>query len=386
MSIGNLSWGLGGGAADEIVEGGIMLAGPQTGAYSKLSSYFFFPSSNISAPIKSNFNPSYGNSQCAYGRGHFHLMGQTRDSRYWNIRDPIRIAPQTGRSHVVTTTGQEAVHDNMMWNVGYSTGRAAGGYFMRIPYNNVPRLGDVQVGGGSGSFAGWTIHTDVLPSDTMPADASNIWRGPVYNPDTDSWLIWNTTNILRTQDHGATWSSYNSPAPANTITSIVHGNPAGVNGTSKFILTESSYNCNRVWHSTNDGQNWTSHGTGSNMAFISNTHWNRTDNKWVMAGGHWASPSINSRIQTSLDGVTWTMVYQGTQPQGSLFHIHGDNQGNYIAVGSPYTNATGYTDTNVFLYSTNNGVNWSQGTLPLTVRIFSGNPGLLAHGDPSDNL
>jgi hypothetical protein len=103
------------------------------------------------------------------------------------------------------------------------------------------------------------------------------------------------------------------------------------------------------------------------IQFINSITWNEYDNQFVLAGGQWAGGTIDARILTSPDGTTWTARETGST-KVALNNVKGDNAGNYIATGTEYSSSA-YRATTVYMYSTDNAVTWTAGTLPATIYV-----------------
>jgi hypothetical protein len=105
--------------------------------------------------------------------------------------------------------------------------------------------------------------------------------------------------------------------------------------------------------------------TGINTNY--NIHYNEWDQLFWLGAGFFTNSIYNARIFSSTNGISWTTRYSGTAPF-IVQDMIGDDSGNYIAMGIAYSG--GFVDTDVYLYSTDSGANWTQGTLPTARRML----------------
>jgi hypothetical protein len=217
--------------------------------------------------------------------------------------------------------------------------------WMSLPF----RLADPAVAGDvRTSINGdvFTTYPGVLPS------ATGFLAPAVYNPDDGRWATCtiNSTSIYYSDDNGATWSTATAPV---AVRAVAYGN-----GTWVF-----SAGSNGAVYSSNNLTTMTQV-TGLNTNY--NIHYNEWDQTFWIGAGFYTGSEFNARIYSSTDGIVWTTRYSGTAPflvQGMI----GDDSGNYVAMGIAYSGA--YVATNVYLYSTDNGANWAQGTLPVARQL-----------------
>ena len=217
--------------------------------------------------------------------------------------------------------------------------------WMSLPF----RLADPAVAGDvRTSINGdvFTTYPGVLPS------ATGFLAPAVYNPDDGRWATCtlNSTSIYYSDNNGATWSTATAPV---AVRAVAYGN-----GTWVF-----SAGSNGAVYSSNNLTTMTQV-TGLNANY--NIHYNEWDQTFWIGAGFYTGSEFNARIYSSTDGIVWTTRYSGTAPflvQGMI----GDDSGNYVAMGIAYSGA--YVATNVYLYSTDNGANWTQGTLPVARQL-----------------
>ena len=207
-----------------------------------------------------------------------------------------------------------------------------------------PVAGDVRTSINGDVF---TTYSGVLPAatgDLAPA---------VYNPDDGRWATCSTftTSIYYSDNDGATWTTTSAPV---AVTTVAYGN-----GTWVF-----SAGYNGAVYSTN---NLTTMTQVTGLVGNFGSHYNEWDQTFWLPAGFYTGSEFNARIYSSTDGIVWTTRYEGTAPFIPL-EVKGDDSGNYIAMGKAYSG--GYIDTDAYLYSTDNGANWTQGTLPVARQTF----------------
>jgi hypothetical protein len=144
-----------------------------------------------------------------------------------------------------------------------------------------------------------------------------------------------TNRVMRSTDNGNTWTAI-AASQANSWRSV-----AG-DGTNKFVAV-SSDGTNRVMLSTDGGQTWANQSAASAAGWIRVRYVN---NIWIAVDGS------NAGMRSS-DGITWTLLtaaFGGGQPKAVGF-----GAGRYVIGGS---------DLNVNpLWTSTDGINWSQGTI-----------------------
>jgi hypothetical protein len=322
---------------------GFVLASPWIdNTYAIRSAWIWFPSSDVSSPVFSSFIPgTYSN--VAFGKGQFVIATYYINHFRYHVWDASNTTPSTPPR--ATADLDPMVDENRPTGINY-----ANGMFMSTPYNNVARAGDVLT---STNGWNWTTHAGVLPS------LSGSWIAPRYNTVTGTWLTRHYAGqFYRSADAGASWTNVStSPASSSATYAFGYG---------KWICTDGSYNSARVWQSLDDGSSWQSVSVGS-IQFINSITWNEYDNQFVLTGGQWASGTIDARILTSPDGTTWTARETGST-KVALNNVKGDNAGNYIATGAEYSSSA-YRPTTVYMYSTDNAVTWTAGTLPAAIYV-----------------
>jgi|TARA_B110000967_G_scaffold103552_1_gene106206 hypothetical protein len=337
---------------------GFIYAGPWIDdTYALRALWIWFPSSDVSSPVLSSFTQG----SCptvAFGKGRFVQPTYYGNQYRYHIWDASNTADT--RTPWSTADLATAVNANQPSFINY-----ANGMFMSTPYNNNARVGDVLT---STNGWNWTTYAGVLPSQ------QGGWRAPQYNTVTGTWLTRPNDaagSFHRSADAGASWTS---------VSSIPTTNSAGCafdNG--RWIITDGTYNVNRVWQSLDDANSWQSVSIPTGMSFVNGITWNEYDSQFVIVGGNWPGDgSIDARVYTSPDGTTWTARESGST-KVALNNVKGDNAGNYIALGWTYSSS--YNPTTVYMYSTDNAATWTAGTLPASCYLPYGWEGKLAWGD-----
>ena len=216
--------------------------------------------------------------------------------------------------------------------------------WMSLPYRNSSVTGDVRTSINGDVF---TTYPGVLPS------ATGYLAPAVYNPDDGRWATCttNSTSIYYSDDNGATWSTATAPV---AVRAVAYGNGTWVFSAGQNGAVYSSNNLTTMTQVTGLNTNY-------------NIHYNEWDQLFWLGAGFYTGGIFNARIYSSIDGISWTTRYSGTAPF-LVQDIIGDDSGNYIAMGIAYSG--GYVDTDVYLYSTDNGANWTQGTLPVARRML----------------
>lgn len=209
-----------------------------------------------------------------------------------------------------------------------------------------PVAGDVRTSINGDVF---TTYPGVLPAATgglAPA---------VYNPDDGRWATCtpNSTSVYYSDNDGATWTTTTAPVAIETV--------AYGNGTWAF-----SAGPNGAVYSSNNLTTMTQV-TGLNTNY--NIHYNEWDQTFLIGAGFYTGTIYNARIYSSTNGIVWTERYSGTAPFIPM-EVKGDDSGNYIAMGKAYITGEGFIDTDAYLYSTDNGANWTQGTLPVARQTY----------------
>lgn len=305
-----------------------------------------FSTSDLSSPINSSESPS-GYNTSAFGFDK--IVAQFYSSRPF-VRE-IRSFDDLSAGADLTAVFQdqtqvESLSNNYPYSIGFGNGR-----WMTMPYRLSSLgsvTGDVRV---STNGNGWTTYSGVLPS------GAGFCAVPVYNSDDGRWAtsITGTTTILYSDDDGVSWSS--TTAPVN-VYGLAYGN-----GTWVF-----SANTAGVVYSSDNLSTLTTVQTNTNYT----VHYNEWDQKFWLPAGFFTGSIFTARIYSSTDGISWTSIYGGASGTTPLLlqEIIGDDSGNYIGMGVEYSG--GYVDTDVYLYSTDNGATWSEGTLPTARQLYYG--------------
>ena len=220
--------------------------------------------------------------------------------------------------------------------------------WMSLPNRSSAVTGDVRTSINGDVF---TTYPGVLPS------ASGFLAAAAYNPDDGRWATCtvNSTSIYYSDNNGASWSTATAPVAVRTV--------AYGNGTWVF-----SAGSNGAVYSSN---NLTTMTQVTELLTNYNIHYNEWDQRFWIGAGFYTGSEFNARIYSSTDGIVWTTRYSGTAPF-LVQSMIGDDSGNYIAMGIAYSGA--YINTNVYLYSTDNGANWTQGTLPIARQLLYSQP------------
>lgn len=335
---------------------GFYVASPWTDAsnYTPVGGWIWIPSSDVSSPAISSHIGSIGPS-VAFGKGRFIQSTFTTNHYRYHVWD----AANTGASGYPRTSNLpvDTPDTNRPMHLTY-----ANNMFMILPYNVTNIAGNVLT---SSNGWDWTTHAAVLPSTQYN------WSKAVYNTATGNWLVYHASaGVYRSSNNGANWT-YVSGLPVTSIGGFAFGN-------GKYIITDASYNVNRVFQSLDDGASWQQVSIGS-IQFINSITWNEYDSQFVLGGGQWANGTIDARISTSPDGTTWTAREVGSHKM-VVNNVKGDNAGNYVAFGNSYASSV-YGPNSIYLYSTNNAVTWTLGNLPASVYLDFGRFNRIAWGD-----
>lgn len=279
-----------------------------------------------------------GRHNLAFGKDK--VVSQVYSGRPWtNQSRHFYDIPYNMPDPFMDQTQVESLTNNYPYTISFGGDR-----WMSLPFRNSSVAGDVRTSVNGDVY---TTYSGVLPAD------SGTLAPAVYNPDDGRWATCRpgTTSVYYSDDNGATWSS--TTAPVNVQA------PAYGNGTWVF-----SAGSNGAVYSTNNLTNM-SQVTGLNTNY--NIHFNEWDQTFWLGAGFFTGSIFNARIFSSTNGISWTTRYSGTAPF-LVQDIIGDDSGNYVAMGIAYSG--GYVDTDAYLYSTDNGANWTQGTLPTARRML----------------
>jgi photosystem II stability/assembly factor-like uncharacterized protein len=326
--------------------------------------YLWIPSSDLTTPVLKPYTSGLVFPAGAFGKGRFILLTYTYNRFMYHIWDGSNVNNAEPRYGWGTDDAGPMDNDTENWAAGCIT--YANNKFMVLPYNDAARAGDVLV---STNGWNWTTYTDVLPA------AIYMWSTVCYNNVTSKWLAYNDQikQFWRSDDEGASWSKASDSPHSSFATTVAFGG-------GKYVLTDNAYNVNQVYVSTDDGETWSTQGLGHSLEFITQVIWNEYDSQFVIIGGAWPGDgTIDARVSTSPDGITWTARETGST-KVRLANVQGDNLGNYVAFGAAYASANNLATT-AYMYSTNSGVSWSTGTLPQTMYAGYGRPNRLIWGD-----
>ena len=229
--------------------------------------------------------------------------------------------------------------------------------------NNYP----LQIGFGNGMFMATTYRSSAVPghiftsldgnswtkySDVVPA-GSNYLSAPTYNSDNGRWAFtgFTNSNIYYSDDDGATWSTATAPVACRNV---AYGNGRWVFSAGSQGAVVSSDNLSSFTQVSPGGVGW-------------NISYNPHSQRFWSPSGSFDGSVYRARIFYSVDGTTWTTSYAGSYQMLGL-EIAGDDDGNLVCVGQDYSGGA-YNATTNYLYSTDNGVSWNEGTLPTATKM-----------------
>jgi len=317
------------------------------GPYNRGNAFWVYDSTNtnwtifqiddLANPYTSSLSYS-GRHNLAFGKDK--ILSQVYSARPWtNQSRHFDDIPYNMPDPFMDQSQVESLTNNYPYTISFGGDR-----WMSLPFRNSSVAGDVRTSVNGNVF---TTYSGVLPAN------DGTLAPAVYNPDDGRWATCKpgTTSVYYSDNDGATWSTVTAPVAVQA--------PAYGNGTWVF-----SAGTNGVVYSTNNLTNM-SQVTGINTNY--NIHYNEWDQTFWLGAGFYTGSIFNARIFSSTNGISWTTRYSGTAP----FFVQdmiGDDSGNYIAMGIAYSG--GYVDTDVYLYSTDNGANWTQGTLPTARRML----------------
>lgn len=305
--------------------------------------YMFLPQDDLTAAVNTE-NFDYTLRSFDYNQGRSIGTAFSTQKLLWRIYNPAYL-PNPFPDFDYIDLPIVASQQNIPWNVTYDNN-----IWMILPYHStagVAGTGNVYVSTDNGNS--FSTFEDVLPS----FNTNEFWTPAIYNADDGRWATSNAySNTFRySDDNGETWTSFN-PGVASQSYKMAYGN-----GT--WVVPDEG---GTVRYSTDNMSSWSSvtpSGIGNAFYVI----WNEKDRQFVLVGGSFNGTDFDARIYTSDSGDTWTARENGSK-KIALYSVAGDDQGNYIAIGSGYSG--GYIDTDKILYSTNNGVTWSEYAAPTT--------------------
>jgi|TARA_B110000483_G_C18191524_1_gene541160 hypothetical protein len=320
--------------------------------------WLWIPTSDLTSPRVFPYI-GLGGIGVAYGKGRFIQTTWTSNHYRYHVHHPGNLGSTANPGSKNTALPGSPPSENWPVNITYSNNM-----FMTAPYNPTSIAGDIQV---SNDGWNWTTYAGVLPA------TNGYWTAPIFNTVTNSWLTISeqTYEVWRSDDNGATWAKV-SDLPISNFGGIAYG--AG-----RFIVCDSAYAANQVYIGTNNGETWITGATpGSTIGFINSITYNEYDKQFVLGGGWWAGGTIDARLLTSPDGNTWTARETGSH-KFVVNNLIGDDSGNYVAFGNTYDGSWG--PNTIYLYSTDNAVTWTLGTLPVSCYFDSRRRGRIAWGD-----
>ncbi|HYO21708.1 MAG TPA: sialidase family protein, partial [Flavisolibacter sp.] len=163
----------------------------------------------------------------------------------------------------------------------------------------------------------------------------------------------------------STWTS-----PATSFTSTAYNTELAVAGNTLYALpSNSSYETNAIWKSTNGGDTWATCTTSPPVTGNSSTDLSSGQGWYCLAIGVDPANANNvvvgglNTYRSADGGVTWTQV--GRWVGNSMTYIHADHH--YVTWNASQVLIG--TDGGVF-YSSNGGVNWSDRNTGLRIKQF----------------
>lgn len=194
---------------------------------------------------------------------------------------------------------------------------------------------------------GWT-HKE----DSVPIAAGNYFpSSPVYNPDDGRWAFVASTSeqIFYSDDDGDTWTILTESGA--TFFDIAYGNGTWVIGGGN----------GSVWYSTDNLSTLISVNIASgNFNICYGVNYNPYSQRFWAGGGNFDGSVYRARINYSVDGISWTNVYNGNNQMYCTQVIADDNE-NVVAIGRDYSGGQ-FNNTANYMYSTDNGATWNLAT------------------------
>lgn len=316
------------------------------------AAWYFIPADDLSKVYDCGFSTNYGQ-----------VYGVTYGDKAWHI------APySTGKFliHTRSGIGKRQTYPDFTFFAGSDNSVTA-------PFN-FKRLGDTYV-----------ILNYVNPASTWVSDkarktftryANNYPTFPssygAYNSVDDVYLVpqANSSTMLYTQNKGITWNygaSIFAAARQPAFGTVGVSNKtwvttsSGSSGTQVFYLTGSATPTGSWSPITVSGASWQAAGFGNG--------------RFVIGGGSFTGSNYNAKIAYSTNGSSWTPA---TVPTVN-FYVHSlatDGEGKWIGLGYNYDGAN-FVTTEQYIYSADNGSNWTAGTLPKRLCVR----GTMAFGD-----
>lgn len=187
-----------------------------------------------------------------------------------------------------------------------------------------------------------------------------------YNPDDGRYAFADrsSNHIYYSDDNMATWST--TTPGTGTAFDIAYGNG----------IWMVSYLSNGMYYSDDNMSSWTSTSAPFNCYNVSFNEYNNYF--WIGGGPRQGNNNYDARIARTNDGSTWSTVYSGT---ANIYvnSIQGDDQGNMLATGFT-DDGIDFTGTTAYLYSTDDGDNWTEGAFSTTVETGYSNSIFFADG------
>lgn len=307
----------------------------------ELDKLIIFPKNDLGNPIESSGTSWASRITPVFGRDSVATIVYSSAPRV-NLIKSFDQPPDAGKTSVGYFDFGVTYSNNFPFSIGYG-----GGLFMANTYRPTATTGHIFT---STTGSGWTKYSDVLPS------ATGTLVSPIYNEDDDRWVTYiiNSSTIYYSDNQGASWSSVTAPQP---LRGGAYGNGVWVFGAGSNGVVISN-------------DNLSTFSTVANGGVTYNVHYNPYSQKFFTPSGSFNGSVFLARIFSSTDGVSWATSYNGSyQLLGQ--EIDGDDDGNLVCIGIDYSGGQ-YNDTANYLYSTDDGANWIEGTLPTATRASFG--------------
>jgi len=322
---------------------------------------------DLSNAFLTNATSHYNLGSVSYGRDTFVSSTNSNYNYGLMLSNPVTHGENvSGFAAFWHSTHKNATGNTNRRFVSMSYNKQAGIY-LSLPTNDISMTGDVAI---STDGQSWTIKEGVLPA------AVGTWIDPVYNEDDSRWVT--AINGQGTSakvgaysdDNGNTWTPFTLPYYAQKISY----------GDGKFVFTSGlhyvHYYSNSEIGSTLPTTNY-SFFSGSGGTYVYGITYNKHSQFFLACGGAYSSPNHNGFISKSLDGVTWSTLFDdlngignsGTNSNNhSLFNnVIGSDDGKFIVTGWKYSSGS-WLSTDKYLYSSDYGVTFEWGTLPQSVK------------------
>lgn len=306
-----------------------------------LDKLIIFPKNDLGNPIESGeFWP--GAITPVYAHGTVYCVRYSTVPYVTLIKTFDQPAGEGKSGSAYLDLGADPYTNNYTYSMGYG-----GGLFMVNTYRPTATTGHIFT---SANGTNWTKYSDVLPS------ASGFQVSPIYNEDDNRWVTYiaGGTTIYYSDDNGVNWNSVTAPTG---LRGGAYGNGVWVfsAGNSGVVISD---------------DNLSTFSTVANGGVTYNVHYNPYSQKFFTPSASWNGSAYLAKIFSSTNGSTWTTSYGGSYQMLGL-EIDGDDDGNLVCIGIDYSGGA-YNDTTNYLYSTDDGANWIEGTLPTTTRASFG--------------